>query len=169
MSQGRNMAGLTLLQANQRPCCTGYSSSCTWLHLRKTLVYAALAVLLPAVGVMSQDKSPEQPAPGLPAQAREPGQKAPAAFLVQVPLPIEGNVDGQVKSRMQQVLKSLKKMELSKEGPRPAIILEFIPKDGTAGEQSNFGRSLELAQFLTSDQLSPVRTIAYLPRSVKGH
>ena len=118
---------------------------------------AALAMFASAVGGIAQEKAPPK------------GPPAPKAFLIQVPLPIAGNVDGQVKSRVQQILKTLQKMELPADGPRPALVLEFIAADGSAGEQSNFGRSLELAQFLTSEQVSPVRTVAYLPRNVKGH
>ncbi len=91
------------------------------------------------------------------------------AYLVQVPLPIEGTVDSQVKSRIQLILKTLEKGGPGGAGPRPALILEFRPAEGSAGEESNFGRALELAQFLTSEQVSPVRTVAYLPRGVKGH
>ena len=125
----------------------------------------ALGLLACSLGGMAQDERPALKAAAPVAK----GPKAPRAFLIQVPLPIEGNVDGQVKSRVQQILKSLKKLDLPKEGPRPALVLEFIAADGSAGEQSNFGRSLELAQFLTSEQVSPLRTVAYLPRSVKGH
>jgi membrane-bound serine protease (ClpP class) len=124
----------------------------------------ALGLLVCTLGGMAQE---QPPAPKPVAAAK--GPKAPRAFLIQVPLPIEGNVDGQVKSHVQQILKSLRKLELPKDGPRPALVLEFIAADGSAGEQSNFGRSLELAQFLTSEQVSPLRTVAYLPRSVKGH
>ena len=122
----------------------------------------ALGLLACSLGGMAQEQRPA-------TKAAAKGPKAPRAFLIQVPLPIEGNVDGQVKSRVQQILKSLKKLDFPKDGPRPALVLEFIAADGSAGEQSNFGRSLELAQFLTSEQVSPLRTVAYLPRSVKGH
>ena len=119
---------------------------------------AAMALLAWGIGGAAQEKAPPPKGP-----------PAPRAFLIQVPLPIIGNADGQVKSRIQQILKSLKKMDLPKAGPRPALVLEFIAADGSAGEQSDFGRALGLAQFLTSEQVSPVRTVAYLPRSVKGH
>ncbi len=119
-----------------------------------------MALLTCGLGGRAQEKAaPPEPK----------GPPAPRAFLIQVPLPITGNVDGQLKSRVQQVLKSLKKLDLPKQGPRPALVLEFIAADGSAGEQSDFGRSLGLAQFLTSEQVSPVRTVAYLPKSVKGH
>ncbi|MGI8980771.1 MAG: NfeD family protein [Pirellulaceae bacterium] len=138
-------------------------------HKRRVIRFTgltAMALLACGIGGLAQDNAKKvapQPAAGVKAPP------APRAFLIQVPLPIDGNVDGQVKSRIQQILKSLKKMGLPKEGPRPALVLEFTAADGSAGEQSNFGRSLELAQFLTSEQVSPVRTVAFLPRSVKGH
>ena len=78
---------------------------------------AAMALLACGIGGVAQDNAKKvaaQPAPGAKAPP------APRAFLIQVPLPIDGNVDGQVKSRIQQILKSLKKMGLPKEGPRPA-------------------------------------------------
>ena len=55
---------------------------------------AAMALL--ACGISgAQEKAPPK------------GPPAPKAFLIQVPLPIAGNVDGQVKSRILQILKSL--------------------------------------------------------------
>jgi len=130
---------------------------------RRVVRLAGLLAIALACGIggVAQEKEPVQ-------NAAPKGPPAPRAFLIQIPLPIAGNVDGQVKSRVQQILKSLKKMDLPK-GPRPALVLEFVAADGSAGEQSNFGRSLELAQFLTSEQVSPLRTVAFLPRSVKGH
>ncbi|MEX2026348.1 MAG: hypothetical protein WEH44_03590, partial [Pirellulaceae bacterium] len=104
----------------------------------------------------------------MPAAAQGAGETA--AYLVQVPLPIEGNVDAQVKSRVQLVLKSLENAAAAKDASkRPLLILEFRSSSGSEGETSSFGRSLELAQFLTSEELNRVRTVAYLPQSVKGH
>jgi membrane-bound ClpP family serine protease len=110
------------------------------------------------------------------AQERPAKQNGPAklpaaqAFLIQVPLPIEGTVDAQVKNRIQLVLRTLEKADAARGAlKRPVLILEFRGSDGNAGQSSSFGRALELAQFLTSDELSRVRTVAYLPQSVKGH
>jgi membrane-bound serine protease (ClpP class) len=81
-----------------------------------------------------------------------------------VPLPIDGLVDSHVQSRVEQALR-----KRPKEGPRPTFVFEFRPKDNTAGEGNDFERSLSLARYLCGDRLSGVRTVAWLPRSVKGH
>jgi membrane-bound serine protease (ClpP class) len=84
--------------------------------------------------------------------------------LVRVPLPIRGLVDDNVKRAVTRLMN-----ELPKDGPRPVLILEFWPQPNTKGEGSEFERSLSLARFLTSERMSRVRTIAYLPKSVVGH
>ena len=81
-----------------------------------------------------------------------------------VPLPIDGLIDSHVQSRVEQALR-----KLPKGGPRPTFIFEFHAKTGTAGEGNDFERSLSLARYLCGDRLAGVRTVAWLPRSVKGH
>ncbi|MDX1943996.1 MAG: NfeD family protein [Pirellulaceae bacterium] len=88
----------------------------------------------------------------------------PVVQRFDVPLPITGLVDQQVK---QQVERALRKLPAG--GPRPVFIFEFHPKPATAGEGSEFGRALNLARFLSGEELAPVRTVAWLPQSVKGH
>jgi membrane-bound ClpP family serine protease len=84
--------------------------------------------------------------------------------LVRVPLPIRGSVDLRVKRMIDQLLS-----ELPAEGTRPIVVLEFWPPDDGGGEGSEFERALSLARYLASQRLSGVRTVAYLPRTVKGH
>ena len=89
---------------------------------------------------------------------------APSVTRFDVPLPIDGLVDSHVQSRVEQVLR-----KLPKEGPRPTFVFEFRPKHNTAGEGNDFDRALSLARYLSGDRLAGVRTVAWLPRSVKGH
>ena len=99
--------------------------------------------------------------------ADPPADKAaapPVALRFDVPLPITGLVDQQVQSQVERALR-----KLPKDGPRSIFIFEFRPKSATAGEGSDFGRALSLARFLSGDRLAQVRTVAWLPRSVKGH
>lgn len=84
--------------------------------------------------------------------------------IVRVPLPIEGTVDTRLKQMVEQTLE-----DLPSDGPRPTLVLEFHPKEGQAGETSEFERSLAVARYLAGSRLSRVRTVAWLPRSVKGH
>ncbi|HEX5102236.1 MAG TPA: hypothetical protein VFV87_00390, partial [Pirellulaceae bacterium] len=96
----------------------------------------------------------DQPAPATPAEA----------FRFDVPLPITGLVDQQVTSSVERALR-----KLPQGGPRPVFIFEFRPKANSTGEGSDFGRALTLARYLAGDRLSGVRTVAWLPNSVKGH
>jgi membrane-bound ClpP family serine protease len=88
----------------------------------------------------------------------------PAVRLVRVPLPIQGTVDTRVTRVLDQLLN-----DLPRNGTRPTVVLELAAEDGSDGSGSEFGRVLQLAQHLASPQLSGVRTVAYIPRTVKGH
>lgn len=113
----------------------------------------------------AEQPAAEQPSAEQPAAEQPAGEQAPGtAFRFDVPLPITGLVDQQVESSVERALR-----KLPKEGPRPVFIFEFRPKSGTAGEGSDFGRSLTLARYLAGDRLSKVRTVAWVPRTVKGH
>jgi membrane-bound serine protease (ClpP class) len=86
------------------------------------------------------------------------------AMYFTVPLPITGTVDLQVRGRIERALKNL-----PKGGDRPTFILEFQPAEGADGSGSDFGRSLSLANFLSGEALAGVRTVAWLPKTVRGH
>jgi membrane-bound serine protease (ClpP class) len=100
------------------------------------------------------------------AQEAAPAQAADNSNVLRfdVPLPIDGLVDRQIQGQVERALR-----KLPKEGPRPTFVFEFRPKVNTAGEGSNFARALELARFLSGEKMAAVRTVAWLPRSVKGH
>ncbi len=85
----------------------------------------------------------------------------PVAFRFDVPLPITGK---SVARRVEQALR-----KLPQGGQRPIFIFEFRPAKDTAGEGSGFGDSLDLARLISGDQLSQVRTVAWVPRTIKGH
>jgi membrane-bound serine protease (ClpP class) len=77
-------------------------------------------------------------------------------------LPIEGNRDTLFQAT---VLRQLPKLR-SQPGQRGLLVVRF---DGTAEGPSDFGRSLEVARFLSGRQLEGVKTIAWVPQSVSGH
>ena len=117
----------------------------------------------PAAGLLAQEKQEKA------AEAKEPV----VAFRFDVTLPISGKA---VQSRVDQVLST----KVPKGGPRPVFVFEFrapvAANDSggseaakSAGEGTDFGSALELARFLTSEQLSQVRTVAWVPHTVKGH
>ena len=87
------------------------------------------------------------------------------ARVVRVSIPIIGNQDKRVKRMINQLLADWPARE-----ERPVLILEFWPPPNTEqGRGSEFERCLSLARYLAGDQLSRVRTVAYLPRSICGH
>ena len=105
--------------------------------------------------------------------AAEPGQAQVAAAgaenprvgrLIRVPLPITGSVDSQVKRAVERAL-----TELPKGGGRPVLVFEFYPAQNKFGEGSDFGRALNLANFLSSRELSAAKTVAFVPKTIKGH
>ena len=55
-------------------------------------------------------------------------------------------------------------------GPRPILVLEFVAAQADGGRGSEFGRAMELAKFISSSpELNGVKTVAYVPHTVKGH
>lgn len=93
------------------------------------------------------------------------GRATPSfARLIRIPLPIQGNVDTRVRRMVDQVLSDLPDMV-----ERPILVFEFAGSDNGTGDSSEFGRSLDLARFLASSKTAGVRTVAYVPQTVKGH
>jgi membrane-bound ClpP family serine protease len=112
--------------------------------------------------LLAADDPPDRRA----ASANSPPQAiAAVARLIPVPLPITGNADTNLKRMIDQNLESM----ANQGGSRPILILEFRSSDSEGSDASEFERSLAVARYLASDRLSGVRTVAYLPRSVRGH
>lgn len=88
----------------------------------------------------------------------------PQVRLISVPLPITGSVDTNVMQNVDRIVS-----ELKPDGPRPVIVFEFKTTTGQTGEGSQFERAWSLARFLTSEKLSRVRTVAFVPNTLKGH
>ena len=88
----------------------------------------------------------------------------PAAYLIEVPLPITGMVDTQIKRKIDLLLSQRATSE-----KRPILILEFSSDGDQAGERSEFERCLSLARYLASDRLGGARTVAFVAGDLKGH
>jgi membrane-bound ClpP family serine protease len=90
--------------------------------------------------------------------------------LIRVRLPLSGNADAHFKSAIQRAVSQLTRGP-SRDGRRPVLILELVPqrRSGGDGEGTDFTRALSLADFLTRRELSAVKTVAYVPRTIKGH
>ena len=85
--------------------------------------------------------------------------------LIRVPLPITGNTDIRVKQAVDQAVR-----EFPKGRDRSTLVFEFWAALGSGdGSGSEFERCLSLARHLASESLRGVRTVAYVPRTLRGH
>jgi len=99
------------------------------------------------------------------AAADEPAREPAPAVAIAVRLPITGTRDTQVKTAILRQLDRLK----AKGGERGVLVLQFDPSDDEGALASDFGRSLELARFLSDARLDGVKTVAFLPEGATGH
>ncbi|MGL6194501.1 MAG: hypothetical protein ACRC2T_06725, partial [Thermoguttaceae bacterium] len=105
-----------------------------------------------------------------------------SALIVDIPVPITWNSVQSVHRTLQQACEELRTGE--KTGPKkpkgtndpnpaqmPTLILNFkVPPNQEAFAQtSKFEACYALANFLLSDEMQGIRTVAYLPQTVEGH
>jgi membrane-bound serine protease (ClpP class) len=123
-----------------------------------------------ADAVEPKDENPAkeiEPAKEVEPAARELGD----GRLIRVRLPLAGNADQHIKGAIERAMAQLKQSSSRDPGRRPVLILELVParRQGSFGEGTDFERATSLARYLTSPKLSSVKTVAYIPRSIKGH
>ncbi|MGB6044877.1 MAG: NfeD family protein [Pirellulales bacterium] len=126
----------------------------------------------PALGQDTEPAAKTDEAAELPEQAaaRPAGSPVAQGQIVKVAVPITGNVDRRVIHQIRRALSQWRSSDQFKvDGRRPVLILEFTPGQTQYGRGSEFEDALKLARFLISPQLKQVKTVAYLPRSIKGH
>ena len=126
-----------------------------------------------AAGVTDENTTPEQVVgqngvqSALPPTANsEPTQRVEVSTVsVAVRLPITGGRDNAIRAA---ILRQLDRLQ-STSGRRGQLVLQFDATSDEYASDSDFGRSLELARFLTNSQMANVKTIAYLPDGAQGH
>lgn len=136
---------------------------------RSLALWLAVGALLGA-GAASED-NPRPPVAEGTSERRATGDGGQVdGRLVRVRLPLVGNADAHIKSTIQRALTQLKQASRG-DGRRPILILEVVParRQGTFGEGTDFERAVSLARFLISEEMAAVKTVAYIPRSIKGH
>lgn len=117
--------------------------------------FAAIPPTLAQVGQGGAEVAPED------LEARG----ASFARLVRIPLPIRGTVDTQVRRMLDQIIANIPEGETE----RPTVVFEFWPPADGEGNSSEFGRSLDLARYLASNRTASVRTVSYIPKTIRGH
>jgi membrane-bound serine protease (ClpP class) len=90
--------------------------------------------------------------------------------LIRVRLPLAGNADSHIKSAIQRAVAQLGRAP-HRDNRRPTLILELVPQHWQSGhgEGTDFTRALSLANYLTEPETSAVKTVAYIPHTIKGH
>src|SRR5262245_48356332 len=114
-------------------------------------------------GVLLLGADPQGPPAADKADTKAPAP-AQAGRLIRVPLPLAGNADTQVKRAVQKSL-----AELPRGDGRPVLVFEFSSPQNHTGQGSDFSRALALARFLSSREASVAKTVAYVPKTLKGH
>ena len=100
-----------------------------------------------------------------PANGKAAVQPQPPTVTLELRLPIAGNRDTQLRAA---ILRQLDRLE-SRPGQRGLLVLQFVAAGNAVAGGSDFGRSLELARFLTDPRLAGVKTVAFLPDGASGH
>ncbi len=127
------------------------------LRLRRNL-FGLLSLLLSAMGAEG-------------TLLAEEATQIPAA-LVRVHLPLTGNADQVLRNRLLRTRDQLQTVaSAQKSDSRPLLVIELAPRadDLDAGAGSLFERAYALARFLSSREMASVKTVAFVPRSVRGH
>ena len=103
---------------------------------------------------------------GVGQSAAQEAEESPArtGAFVTVRLPVTGDDDNVVKRKIGRITERLAGGE-----ERPTLILELAASGSEYGEGSDISRIESLANYLTSTRLTGVRTVAYIPQTLKGH
>lgn len=145
--------------SNQRPAIAGRFVG---------LLVALLVALFAVSAAAAQPTNPRNIHPEV--AETKPGPLAVGAKrlgrIIKITLPITGVSAEQVR---RAVLRVTSGAEASK--GRVVLIFEFdVPRDQQENSaQSKFGSAYELAEFISGPQLAGVQTIAYVPKSIRGH
>jgi membrane-bound serine protease (ClpP class) len=98
------------------------------------------------------------------AQQENAADKSGIVQLIPIRLPLSNDDDKKIQ---RAVIRLSQQAEGATE--RPVAIFEFTGQPGRAAESSEFERALSLARFLSSGDLQGIRTVAFVPETVRGH
>jgi membrane-bound ClpP family serine protease len=88
--------------------------------------------------------------------------------LIRVRLPLSDTADTDIKFAIERAVNELNRLP-KKNGRRPTLVLELSPQQGSTGQGTDFERALSIARYLKSVRVSSVKTVAYVPTTIKGH
>lgn len=130
---------------------------------------AALAALVVIASATRPARAVAEDPP--PAENAQPAPTGLAA-LVRVNLPLTSGADAPLKLALARARDQLVAQARQRgDGRRPMLVLRIAPASSAegAGDGSQFETVLSLARFLTSREMADVKTVAWAPRSIRGH
>jgi membrane-bound serine protease (ClpP class) len=128
---------------------------------RSRLLRACWLALV-ALPVYAADVDPQPP---------QPDNKNLAA-LVRVHLPLVGSADQSLQTTIRRSRdRLLQQAREQKDARRPVLVLQLDapPQEDEAAETSQFERAFALARFLCSREMAGVKTVAFVPHTLRGH
>jgi membrane-bound serine protease (ClpP class) len=128
-----------------------------------------LLVSLVTAGSAAEVDAPPAP-PDKAADAASP--PSGVAALVRVNLPLTSGAEAPLKLTLTRARDQLIAQARQRgDGRRPVLVLRIAPSSNAegAGAGSQFETVLSLARFLTSRDMAEVKTVAWIPRSIRGH
>ena len=133
-------------------------------------VFAAATIAWAAADEKKIDTAPAPPLSPVEQKPSQPSTDLGDGRLIRVTLPLAGEDDSRIKGAIQRTLAQLASKP-RRDNQRPTLILELAPqrRNSGYGEGTDFSRALSLADYLTQPELSAVKTVAYIPRTIKGH
>lgn len=134
--------------------------------------FGRLATFIGAIAWLAlPEASAQEIAP--PVQARsadKASDQTGLAALVEVKLPLGSGAEAPLKQTLTRARDKLVAAARQRgDGRRPILVLRFIPDGGAEGAGSQFETVLSLARFLSSQEMSDVKTVAWIPRTIRGH
>jgi membrane-bound serine protease (ClpP class) len=139
---------------------------------KRVIILAAISSLVSYGGALSAVAAQEQPARRAAQQPEEAASRPGLAALVRVNLPVTSGADAPLKLTLNRARDQLLAEARQRgDGRRPILVLRIAPASNAegAGAGSQFETALSLARFLTSREMADVRTVAWVPRSIRGH
>jgi membrane-bound ClpP family serine protease len=122
--------------------------------------------LLFLLGSLAAGTGFAQPAPAV----AEPPAASPAA-LIRIRLPLTGGTEILEQSLSAVRDRLLDEARAMRDPRRPILVLQIAPAPGAAdgGVGTSFERAFALADLISSREMSAVKTVAWVPQSIRGH
>jgi membrane-bound serine protease (ClpP class) len=144
--------------------------SCGPAASRPAVASLLTALVLLGASSAAQENAEKKAAPAGDAAAAANAEQAPAkgktgsGVLVRLSLPINPNGGSRFERTVRRALPKLPPAD-----PRPVLIVEFSVGQSKEGQGSEFHSANALAEFLISPELKHVKTVAYIPQTIRGH